>query len=132
MRGSDKRIPPSEAAMTPTPRLASVTLAGTLAYLGLAALGWGGFPAFFSHPALIALTAALAALSGVALFSEGNLSSGVREDRANRWVIAAFGLVGLLLAYVPAYTDRNEFWSVDGDATRWLGVVLFAAGGALR
>jgi hypothetical protein len=29
---------------------------GTLAYLGLPVLGWGGFAAFFSHPALIALT----------------------------------------------------------------------------
>jgi protein-S-isoprenylcysteine O-methyltransferase Ste14 len=56
----------------------------------------------------------------------------VREDRANRWVIVAFGLIGLLDAYLPAYTDRKEFWTLDGDAIRWLGVVLFAAGGALR
>ena len=61
-----------------------------------------------------------------------NLSRGVREDRANRWVIVAFGLIGVLAAYLPAYTDRNGFWTLDGDAIRWLGVVLFAAGGALR
>src|SRR5207247_6771823 len=30
------------------------------------------------------------------------------------------------------YTDRTEFWTIDGDAMRWLGVALFAAGGALR
>jgi protein-S-isoprenylcysteine O-methyltransferase Ste14 len=35
-------------------------------------------------------------------------------------------------AYLPAYTDRKEFWTLDGEAIRWLGVVLFAAGGALR
>jgi protein-S-isoprenylcysteine O-methyltransferase Ste14 len=34
--------------------------------------------------------------------------------------------------YLPAYTDRKGFWTLDGDAIRWLGVVLFAAGGALR
>ena len=45
---------------------------------------------------------------------------------------AAFGVIGLLDAYLPAYTDRKEFWTLDGDAIRWLGVVLFAAGGALR
>jgi protein-S-isoprenylcysteine O-methyltransferase Ste14 len=56
----------------------------------------------------------------------------VREGHANRWVIVAFGLIGLLDAYLPAYTDRKEFWTLDGDAIRWLGVVLFAAGGALR
>ncbi len=118
--------------MTPTPRLALTTIVATLAYLGLAILGWGGFARFFSHPALIALTIVVFVLSGIALFSSGNLSPGEREDRANRWVIAAFAVIGLLLAYLPAYTDRKELWTIDGDAIRWLGVVLFAAGGALR
>jgi hypothetical protein len=35
-------------------------------------------------------------------------------------------------AYLPAYANRKEFWTTDGDTIRWLGVVLFAAGGALR
>jgi protein-S-isoprenylcysteine O-methyltransferase Ste14 len=117
--------------MTLAVRLAITTLAG-LAYLGLAILGWGGFAAFFSHPALIALALVGLALAGVALFSAGNLSPGEREDRSNRWVLAAFGLIGLLLAYVPAYTDRADFWTIDGEVVRWVGVVLFAAGGALR
>ena len=114
------------------PRIAFITIITTLAYLGLAILGWGGFAAFFSHPPLIALAITLLVLSGVGVFSGGNLSPGVCEDRANRWVLAAFGLIGLLDAYLPAYTDRKEFWTLDGDAIRWLGVVLFAAGGALR
>ncbi|MFZ3214128.1 MAG: isoprenylcysteine carboxylmethyltransferase family protein [Terriglobales bacterium] len=41
-------------------------------------------------------------------------------------------LIGLLDAYLPAYTDRNGFWTLDADTIRWLGVVFFAAGGALR
>src|SRR3984893_2655423 len=112
-------------------RLALIVV-GTAAYLGLAVLGWGGFAAFFSHPALIALTIALFLLSGASVFAGGNLSTGVREDRSNRWVILAFALIGLAGAYLPAYTDRKELWTIDGDAVRWLGVVLFAAGGALR
>ena len=36
----------------------------TAAYLGLAVLGWGGFAAFFSHPALVALTVTLFTLAG--------------------------------------------------------------------
>jgi protein-S-isoprenylcysteine O-methyltransferase Ste14 len=71
-------------------------------------------------------------LAGVALFSGGNLSPGEREDRGNRWVVIAFGVLGLLSAYLPAYTDRKDFWTFDGDAVRWLGVVLFTAGGVLR
>jgi protein-S-isoprenylcysteine O-methyltransferase Ste14 len=74
----------------------------------------------------------LLALTTLALFSRGNLSPGVREDRANRWVIIAFGLIGVLAAFLPAYTDRNDFWTLDGDTIRWLGVVLFAVGGTLR
>jgi protein-S-isoprenylcysteine O-methyltransferase Ste14 len=106
--------------------------AGSLAYLGLAILGWGGFAAFFAHPALIATTIILFALTGVALLSRGNLSAGEREDRGNRWVLAVFGVVGLVSAYLPAYTDRIGFWTLDGDVVRWLGVALFAAGGVLR
>jgi protein-S-isoprenylcysteine O-methyltransferase Ste14 len=116
----------------PGPRLAFATVVASLAYLSLAILGWGGFSAFFSHPALIAVSIVLLALTTLALFSRGNLSPGVREDRANRWVIIAFGLIGVLAAFLPAYTDRNDFWTLDGDTIRWLGVVLFAVGGTLR
>ena len=118
--------------MTPRPKLVLSTIVGTLAYLGLAILGLGGFAAFFSHPALIALAIVLVVLSAVALFSAGNLSPGEREDRGNRWVLVPFGVISLLLAYVPAYADRTELWTIDGDAVRWLGVVLFTAGGGLR
>lgn len=117
--------------MTITVRL-TLILAGTAAYFGLAVLGWGGLAAFFSHPALIALAVAVFVLACASLSAGGNLSPGEREDRGNRWVIAAFGLIGLLDAYLPPYTDRKEFWTMDGDTIRWLGVVLFAAGGALR
>jgi protein-S-isoprenylcysteine O-methyltransferase Ste14 len=112
--------------------LALITVVGSLIYVGLAVLGWGGLAAFFSHPARIALVIVGLVMSGVALFSSGNLSSGEREDRSNRWVIAVFALVGLLLAYLPAYADRKDFWTLDGDAIRWLGVALFTIGGVLR
>ena len=109
-----------------------LTVVGSAAYLGLAVLGWGGFAAFFSHPALVALAVAVFIIAVAAYFAGGNVSPGVREDRGNRWVIAAFVLIGLLAAWLPAYTDRHEFWVIDGDAVRWLGVVLALAGGALR
>jgi protein-S-isoprenylcysteine O-methyltransferase Ste14 len=105
---------------------------GSCVYAGLAILGWVGFRSFFSHPALIALVVVLFALSGVSFFAGGNLSPGVREARGDRWVILVFMIIGFLNAYLPAYTDRKEFWTIDGDTVRWLGVVLFTAGGTLR
>lgn len=117
--------------MQSTFRLLLVAI-GSCAYAGLAVLGWGGFRPFFSHAALTALVVVLFALSILSSFAGGNLSPGVREARSNRWVIAVFGVVGFLNAYLPAYTDRVGFWIIDGDTIRWLGVVLFAAGGALR
>ncbi len=117
--------------MPPAVRFAGVAISLTV-YLGLAVLGAGGFAAFFSKPALVGLAVVLAALGLASFFAGGNLSSGEREDRSNRWVIPVFGVVGLILAYLPAYTDRIDFWTIDGDATRWAGVALFAIGGALR
>ncbi|SCU90600.1 S-isoprenylcysteine methyltransferase-like protein [Cupriavidus necator] len=118
--------------MRPTPGLAIATLAGTLVYLAIAIAGWGGIAPFFAHPARVALTLVLFALSIAALFSGGNISSGMREDRGNRWVLAVFGVLGLLAAYLPPFTDRIGFWTLDGDTMRWIGVALFAGGGVLR
>ena len=118
--------------MTPAFRLLLISALSSLAFFGLAILGWGGFAAFFSHPPLTVLVIAGLAMAVVGLLSAANLSPGEREDRGNRWVLAVFGALGLLAAYLPALTDRLDFWTFDGDAVRWLGVVLFAAGGALR
>jgi protein-S-isoprenylcysteine O-methyltransferase Ste14 len=114
------------------PTLALASAGSVVVFLGLAILGWGGFDAFFSNPARTALVIATAAMVIAASFSSGNLSAGEREDRSNRWVIGALGLIGLLSAWLPAYTDRKEFWTLDGNAVRWIGVVLYAGGGALR
>jgi len=103
-----------------------------LGYLALAAWGWGGVGPLLAHPARVALVVVTVALTVAALFAGGNLSAGEREDRSNRWVLPVFGVIGLASAWLPAYTDRRELWCIDGDAVRWLGVVLYAAGGVLR
>jgi len=114
------------------PLLAVVILVWTLFQFSLAVAGYGGIGAFFSHPARAALAATTVAMLAVALFSPGNVSPGEREDRANRWVLAAFGALAILFAYVPAFTDRRGIWTLGGDDVRWAGVALYAAGGALR
>jgi protein-S-isoprenylcysteine O-methyltransferase Ste14 len=101
-------------------------------YLGLAVARWGGTAAFFADPARVALAAVLLGVSVAAVFAGGGLSRGVREDRENRWVLSAFGITGLALGIVPAWTERVGFWTLDGESLRWIGVVLFALGCVLR
>jgi protein-S-isoprenylcysteine O-methyltransferase Ste14 len=113
-------------------RLAVVTVLSVIAYLGLAIVGAGGPSRFFSYPPLIAVSVVTIALGVVGLFSEGHIGSGVKEDRSNRWVIAALGVLGVLDGYLPAYTDRIDFLTFGGEGVRWLGVLLYAAGGILR
>jgi protein-S-isoprenylcysteine O-methyltransferase Ste14 len=112
--------------------LVFVGFVSTLVFLGLAALGAGGAAAFFSRPAFIAATAITLALTIVSWFSRGHLGAGVREDRGNRWVLPVFGALTMMDAFLPAYTDRLGFLTLDGETLRWAGVLLFAIGGALR
>lgn len=116
----------------PSLRLAITAVLGTSAFLALAILGWGGLQPFFSHAPLAAITVVTAVLTVAAMFTAGNLSSGVREDRSNRWVLAAFAIFGLLIGWLPAFTDRLDWGTIDGDMTRWLGVAIYTIGGAVR
>jgi len=115
-----------------TPRLALSTIVSLAVYLGLAIAGTGGASRFFSHLPLIALTAVTIALGVASLFTEGHIGSGVREDRSNRWVIGALGVLGFADAYLPAYTDQHDILTFGGEGVRWFGVALYALGGVLR
>ena len=103
-----------------------------LIQFGLAIAGWGSWSAFFAHPALRALAWVTVGLVVLAAPSGGGLRTGEKEDRGNRWVLWAFSLIALLMAYFSSYTDRVGFWTLDGDTLRWAGVALCAAGGVLR
>lgn len=116
----------------PSLKIVILGVTGTLVSLGLAILGAGGFSAFFANPARSAAAILTVVLLAVALFSGANLSSGEQEDRSNRWVLTAFSVIGVFNAFLPAYTDRLDVWTIGGEPVRWLGVFLFAAGGILR
>jgi protein-S-isoprenylcysteine O-methyltransferase Ste14 len=120
-----------KSRLTPARVFVFSLIAGTVQF-GLAMIVLGGWTAFFSHSALIALTVATLGMMFVAPFGNVNLSSGEREDRANRWVFIALSLIALTSAILPPYTDRIGLWTIDGETTRWIGVILYVFGGALR
>jgi len=99
---------------------------------GLAIAGWGGWSAFFAHRAFRALGGATVVLVVLAVPSGGSIGAGEREDRSNRWVLAAFSVIALLMAFFSSYTDRIGFWTLDGETIRWVGVVVCLLGGLLR
>jgi len=99
---------------------------------GLAIAAWGGWGPFFVHPAFRTLAGVTLVLAVLAVFSGGGLSAGEKEDRSNRWVLGAFSVIALVMAFFSSYTDRVGCWTLDGDATRWVGVAVLFFGGLLR
>ena len=120
--------------MKPLPKwgMMLITTASLALYIGLAVLGWGGWSAFIEHPARAAAAAATVIASVAAMFTSGNLSSGRREDTTNRWIFLPFLVLGIVLGWLPAYTDRREIWTIDGDLVRYFGLALFVVGMILR
>lgn len=104
----------------------------TLLYLGAAVVCRGGVSAFLAEPPLVAVAIATLMAAVAAPFIGGNLSSGLREDRGNRWVLPVFGLIGVLQAVLPPWADRGGIWSLDGASVRWLGALLYAVGIVVR
>ena len=94
--------------------------------------GWGGWGPFFRQPPFRVLVGVTVLLTLLAVPSGGGLSTGEKEDRGNRWVLAAFTVIALLMAYFSSYTDRISFWTLDGETMRWVGVVVCFLGGVVR
>lgn len=113
-------------------RIVALSLIVAVVQFGLAILCFGGWTAFFSHRSLLAVVIVTLGMMAVAPFSSGNLSSGEQEDRSNRWVFTAFSIIALLSATLPPYADRIGLWTIDGEKTRWIGIVVYALGGCLR
>jgi hypothetical protein len=87
-------------------KILSTGIVSIVIQFGLAIAGWGGWSAFFAHPALQALAWAT-----------------VKEDRSNRWVLGTFTLIALLVAYFRHTPTARDFglWTGARCAGRALG-----------
>jgi len=109
-----------------------VMLLASGAWLLLAVWGEGGFGVFFADSARTALIIVTFLLTVSAVFTQGNISRGEKEDRGNRWVLWMVLVVGSLDGWLPAYSDRVGLLTFGGEDVRWAGVILFTLGGILR
>ena len=101
--------------------------------LALVIWGWGDFQCFFSNPARVGVV--VLALAGTVAYSISGSSSyetGRREDPSSRWIfVPLIGLV-IVFAWLPPHLDRLNVWTIDGDAVRYLGLIVTAIGGYIR
>jgi protein-S-isoprenylcysteine O-methyltransferase Ste14 len=120
--------------MKPLPKWGVIllTVSNMVLFVGLAVLGWGGWSAFIENPVRAAAVVIIALITIAAMFSSGNISSGRREDTTNRWIFIPVLAISLILGWLPAYTDRRDFVTIDGDWTRYFGLLLFVFGCVLR
>ena len=118
--------------MSPRRKRRPFIAAGAITYLVLGLLGYGSVSGFFAEPARLALAVAAVGMAVAGLFSGETFSRGIREDRTDRRVFVPFYILALVTGYLPAWSDSHDFWTFGGEGVRWLGVALFAAGGALR
>ena len=112
--------------------LVALTLVQLVVTLALSALGWGGWIPLVAHPARAAFVALMLVFVLAGLASPVNLSSGDREDTANRRIFLPAMVGLLLLTWLMPWMDRRDIWTIDGDVARYSGVMLLVLGGVLR
>jgi protein-S-isoprenylcysteine O-methyltransferase Ste14 len=101
-------------------------------FIALVVLAWGDWRAFFASPARTGVVVISVIATVAALGTDASLSSGKREDAANRWVLAPLMLGSVVVTLLPPYLERIDRWTFDGDAARYAGLVLVALGTTLR
>jgi protein-S-isoprenylcysteine O-methyltransferase Ste14 len=131
--GATENTPDTIGGNRPKWSIILLTLVPILAYLGIVVWAYGGTRQFFQHPARVGMVVATVLLAILALLSDSSgLSSGVREDRGNRWVVPALLLLSLLLAWLPPYLDGRDLWTLHQPIIPYVGLILYVLGGVLR
>ena len=109
-----------------------IALATMIVQLGPPVLATGGWRRFARHPARRALVVAATGAAAAAAANGVNATSGTRSVERQRIAVPLIGvsiLLGRLVA--PLAERRSTSDTRAGDAVRWLGVLLYAAGTAL-
>lgn len=103
----------------------------TVVWIGLAVLGEGSWASFFGRPPLLALAVVTLVFAVAAPLTGGSLNTGVREDTSNRWVLWPISLLGIVMGFLPAWSDHAGVLTF-AEGVRWPGLVIYAIGGVAR
>jgi protein-S-isoprenylcysteine O-methyltransferase Ste14 len=107
-------------------------LSAAFLQVGVPAMAWGNWTGLFAHPARRFACGALLITAVLTIFSGFNADSGRREDVHNRWVFLPSAALALTLMWIPAFADRRNMMTIDGNTVRYFGLVLLTAGCVLR
>jgi protein-S-isoprenylcysteine O-methyltransferase Ste14 len=115
------------------PRIVIISTFALIVQIVVIILAWGDWNSFFAHPARRELVVALVLLTVVGLFSgTSGLSSGKSSSPQSKRLLLWGTLLFLVMTTIPPYCDRRDLWTIDGDATRYLGLALFWIGSVIR
>ncbi len=120
------------ASRMPDIRITLLLVVSTLLIFALPCWAWGNVRGLLAHPARAGTFLVGAAGAIAFLFSGMDFTSLTWEDRRTRIVIPAGIAILAPLLFLPAYADRRDIMVFDGDAVRYLGLVVYAAGCVLR
>jgi protein-S-isoprenylcysteine O-methyltransferase Ste14 len=122
----------SASRLPPWRQLVGIPL-NVLLFLLLMVLWWGSWKGFFASPVRVGVVAVHLAMIPVMTFATSGRSKGLRHAPDWRPFFPLLVAHSLFTACLMPYMDARDLWALPGgDATRWTGLVLLAAGAALR
>jgi protein-S-isoprenylcysteine O-methyltransferase Ste14 len=113
-------------------RITLLLVVSTVFIFALPCWAWGDVRGLLAHPARAGTFLAAAAGAVAWLFSGMDFTSLKWEDRRTRIVIPAAIAITAPFFFLPAYADRRDILVFDGDAVRYLGLLVYATGCVLR
>jgi protein-S-isoprenylcysteine O-methyltransferase Ste14 len=116
----------------PSLGLLAVTAFSVVVFFGLATLGWGSVSGLVEETARASGLLVIAFAAIASLFSGIHLGGCARPDAHGRWRLVPLVVISVALAWLPAYSDSRNLATIDGDATRYLGLALLVIGGVMR
>jgi protein-S-isoprenylcysteine O-methyltransferase Ste14 len=101
-------------------------------FLALPVWGWGNLGGFVDHPARVGACLTVILASIAFLFSGADMGGAARAGQWTKWIIPVSMVVTLVMAWLPAYADRRDMATLDGDTCRYIGLALVIVGCVFR